>query len=362
MYKELAILLVVVGACAYLGRAYHMEGFTNPQCPERAVRDSKGMIQAGGKSFKSLEDYTSYMRDLYAQGARCMPPKVEEGTLANKSGTVPFGVFGGLGNATEPPEASNRQGATREVFNQSNEEGPSAKTPIKKLDDYEYTRVFKSESPERTGLSPESKNDMLAKYVLDWPKLPFNSADRATQENEFVAGRMETGFRDPVSGVFFKNLENPHLLSPAEEAAKMREQAILSQYQPTDVSKHIIDSDTAAVAKLVNEVYAEDPNWEPIVARTDENKWEVRELRPKSRKETWEDVQTVTLAAAEASQQIIPPPSLQISDRLADDPYFDKSGVGDRDNDRFWKYSDFNKWTPGLERMFAPTFSQEQWS
>jgi hypothetical protein len=50
------------------------------------------------------------------------------------------------------------------------------------------------------------------------------------------------------------------------------------------------------------------------------------------------------------------------SDRLADDPYFDKAGVTDTSNDRFWKYSDFNKWTPGLERMFAPTFSQEQWS
>lgn len=363
--KELVVLAVVVLlACAYLGRAYVNEGFMVPQCPDKAVRDSNGEIKAGEKSFKSLEDYTSYLRDLYAQGARCLPPKVEDGTLANRGGSIPFGVFGGLGNGVEPPDASARQGSTREVLNQTSDEyaSTSAKTPIKKLDDYEYTRVFKSESPQRTGLSPETKSEMLARHVLDWPKLPFNSQDRATREDEFVTGRMEGGFTDPASGVFFQNLHNPQIVSPAEEAAKLREQAILAQYQPTDISTHIIDSDTAAVAKLVHDEYANDPNWEPVVSRVDENKWEVRELRPKSKKEKWEDAQTITLAAAEASQQVVAPPSLQISDRLADDPYFDKSGVADKSNDRFWKYSDFNKWTPGLERMFAPTFSQEQWS
>jgi hypothetical protein len=398
--NEVVILSVVVlVACVYVGQAYVKEGFMVPQCPDRAVRTSEGMIQAGDRTFKSLEAYTSYLRDLYAQGARCMPPKVEDGTLANKSGTILPGILGGLGNGAEPPEASNRQGSTREVLNMPGQEMTSATTPIKKLDDYEYTRVFKTESPLRTGLTPETKNDMLSKYVLDWAKLPFNSEDRAAKEDEFVAGRMEGGFRDPASGVFFNNISNPHIVNPAEEAARLREQAILAQYQPTDVSTHIIDSDTAAVAKLVNDVYATDPNWEPVVARTDENKWEVRELRPKARKELWEDAQTlslagtegskqaaarpddtgrelrsktykeqledagtVSLATADGSQQVIAAPSLRISDRLADDPYFDKAGVTDTSNDRFWKYSDFNKWTPGLERMFAPTFSQEQWS
>jgi hypothetical protein len=361
--SEVVVLSVVVLlACVYVSHAYVKEGFTVPQCPDRAVRTSEGMIEAGDRTFKSLEDYTSYLRDLYAQGARCLPPLVEEGTLANKNGTILPGILGGLGNGAEPPEASNRQGSTREVLNMPGQEATSATTPIKKLDDYEYTRVFKTESPQRTGLSPESKSDMLSKYVLDWAKLPFNSQERATKEDEFVAGRMEGGFRDPASGVFFNNFENPHIVNPAEEAAKLREQTILAQYQPTDVSTHIIDSDTAAVAKLVNDVYANDPNWEPVVARTDENKWEVRELRPKARKEKWEDANTVFLATAEGSQQVAAAPSLQISDRLADDPYFDKAGVADKSNDRFWKYSDFNKWTPGLERMFAPTFSQEQWS
>ena len=47
--------------------------------------------------------------------------------------------------------------------------------------------------------------------------------------------------------------------------------------------------------------------------------------------------------------------------RLQDDPYFDKSGVVDKANDRFWNYKEFNKWTPGLERMFAPTVDTKDW-
>jgi hypothetical protein len=340
------------------------EGFADPVCPDRAIRDGDGTIRAGGKAFKNLEEYTSYLRDLYAQGAKCIPPRVENGPASRTQDVPPYTFMGGFGNNNESPEASQRQGATREVLNQSADEygSTSAKTPIKKLDDYEYTRVFKTESQLRNGLSPETKSDLLSKYVLDWAKLPFNSQARADKEDEFVSGRMESGFTDPASGVFFKNVENPLIVSPAEEAAKMREQALLAQYQPTDVSKHIIDSDTAAVAKLVHDEYAGDPNWEPVVARVDENKWEVKELRPKSRKEKWEDAQTISLAAAESSQQVLPAPSISIRDRLQEDPYFDKAGVTDKDNDRIWKYSDFNKWTPGLERMFAPTFSQEQWN
>jgi hypothetical protein len=58
---------------------------------------------------------------------------------------------------------------------------------------------------------------------------------------------------------------------------------------------------------------------------------------------------------------MMPPPTVNIDDRNRGDPYFDKSGVGDRDNDKVWQYKDFKKWTPGLERMFAPTMDTKEW-
>jgi hypothetical protein len=267
--------------------------------------------------------------------------------------------MGGLGNGQEPPAATRIQGAEREVLNfDSTSETTSAKTPINKLDDYEYTRVFQSEKAARMAAGPTPP---ITSHILDWAKLPFNSEERAAAEDSFITGRMEGGFRDPKSGVFFNLAESKEVLPPDVEAAKQREQRVLSSYQPTAISKHIVDSETEAVGKLVHDVYASDPAWEPVITKVDENKYEVTELRPKPRMEKYEDSQAISLATAEERGIAMPPPTLDIHDRLQDDPYFDKSGVGDRNNSRYWNYNDFKQWTPGLERMFAPTDSNREW-
>lgn len=359
-------IIVVVAICIVFGIHWLInrranEPFTDSsvngkECPTEAKRGPDGRIyvKPGNKSFGTLPDYVGYLRDLYAGGATCIPPKVQP----NRE-TV-SGILGGLGNGQEPPAATQMQGAERDVLNfDSTAETTSAKTPIHKLDDYEYTRVFQSEKQERMSAGPK---EPITSHILDWAKLPFNSEERAAQEDEFVAGRMEAGFREPKSGVFFNSMESKTVLPPDVEAAKLREQKILASYQPTAISKHIIDSETEAVGKLVHDMYASDSAWEPVVTKVDENRYEVTELRPKPRIESYEDDKTVSLATAEERGIAIPPPSLDIHDRLQDDPYFDKSGVGDRVNSRYWNYNDFKKWTPSLERMFAPTDSTREWS
>lgn len=333
------------------------EGFQQQlqQCPTEAKRgpDGRIYIKPGNQSFGTIPDYVGYLRDLYANGSTCIPPKVEPHRTP-----VP-GILGGLGNAAEPPVATQLQGAEREVLNyDSSSETTSAKTPIQKLDDYEYTRVFQSEKSERMAAGPTPS---ITSHILDWAKLPFNSEDRAQKEDEFITGRLENGFREPKSGVFFNTMEGNTINPPDVEAEKLREEKLLATYQPTSISNHVIDSETEAVAKLVHGMYASDPAWEPVVTKVDENKYEVTELRPKPRKEKYEDEQTLDLATAEERGIAMPPPTLDIHDRLADDPYFDKSGIGDRNNSRYWNYNDFKQWTPGLERMFAPTQSTSEW-
>jgi hypothetical protein len=350
-------LLIVYGVRYWLHRQTN-ESFTDLEkgkCPTEAQRGPDGRIhiKPGTRSFGTMADYVGFLRDLYAGGATCIPPKVKPYREPTP------GIFGGLGNGREPPSATKLQGAEREVLNfDSKEETTSAKTPINKLDDYEYTRVFQSETSDRMAAGPKPP---IASHILDWAKLPFNSEDRAAKEDEFITGRMEDGTREPKSGIFFNTMESSTVQPPDVEAAKLREQKILSMYQPTSISKHTIDSETEAVGKLVHDMYASDPAWEPVVTKVDENKYEVTELRPKARKEKYEDDQTVSLAVAEERGTAIPPPTLDIHDRLQDDPYFDKSGVGDRNNSRYWNYNDFKKWTPGLERMFAPTETNKEW-
>ncbi len=356
----LVVLVAIVAIALLMKRsAPTQEAFESIRCPTEAVRGPDGRIhiKPGNKVFQNMSDYVSYLKDMYGQGAQCVPPKVR-----THREPVP-GLFGGLGNGAEPPSAAKMLGTTRNVLDSdASVEETSVKTPIDKLDDYEFSRVFEVERGSRNALSTAVKNDLLEKRSLDWATLSFNSEARAKQEDEFIAGRMDNVWREPKSGVFFKDMEGQSTVPPDVEAAKLREQKILASYRPTDVSEHIIDNETQAVANLVNKMYKEDPNWEPVVSKTGENQWEVTELRPKVRKEKYEDAQTVTTAMAENGRgQTQPEPVMNIFDRLQDDPYFDKRGVVDKNNDRFWNYKDFNKWTPGLERMFAPTMDNKEW-
>ena len=356
------VLVVLCIAALYMHTPVN-ETFTNQEkktveCPISAVRtlDGKIEIQPGNKQFDTMKEYLEYLNTMYTNGSLCIPPKV---TAMREP--VP-GIIGGLGTNTESPASMNLEGTTREVLNfESEEQGTYARTPIDKLDDYEYTRVFENENSSRNSFSKLSENERISEHKLDWASLPFNSEVRAKEENEFVAGRMESGFRDPDTGVFFSNVDGKNVLPPDMDSAKEREQKILSNYQPTDITEHVQDDATKTVAEIVNAAYKQDPNWEPVVTKVSEYQWEVTELRPKERKEKYEEDASKDLALAQERGETLPPPSLSIDDRLRGDPYFDKSGVGDKDNGKFWKYNDFNKWTPGLERMFAPTLSTREW-
>lgn len=357
---KVGLLVVGVAIIFIMMRFKSREGFAaagGVTCPVSANRGPDGRIhvQPGDKSFATMQEYVSYLSDLYATGATCIPPKV----IPNREPVA--GLFGGGGNGAEPPQAAQMQGALRDITMDTAGETTSANTPIKKLDDYEYTRVFETERSARNDISPESKSKLMSDRLLDWASLPFNSEKRAGAEDEFISGVQESGFVEPKSGVFFNNVSGKPLDPPDVEAEKLREQKVLAAYRPTDISTHTIDSETEAVGKLVHTMYASDPNWEPVVTKVDENNYQVTELRPKARKEKFEEESTMKLSMAEEKGFAIPPPSIDITDRMRDDPYFDKNGLGDRDNNRFWNYNDFRKWTPGLERMFAPTSDIKEW-
>jgi hypothetical protein len=329
-------------------------------CPTAAVRGPDGRISVvpSGQTFYTMSDYITYLNGLYASGSQCIPPKVTDDR------EPVFGLIGGQGVGAGSPESYNLEGTTRDVLNTAaNDEQTSAKTPINKLDDYEYTRVFQTEDQYRNTLSKESKNELMEKYNLDWANLPFNSQDRAEKEDEFVAGRMSTYFKEPKSGAFFNTVDGKNVMPPDVEAENLREQKILSSYRPTDITEHVIDSETEQVANMVMKLYENDPNWVPVITKTDEGQYAVTEIVPKSRKERFEDAKTIGLAttAGFGDQPRDPKATIQISDQMRNDPFFDKSGVVDKDTNRIYNYNDFRKFTPELERMFAPTLDKKEW-
>jgi hypothetical protein len=357
----MVVIIAIAGSLYFWNtrdNSKNIETFTDvSECPKTATRTNDGniVIEPGHKQFSTLSDYVAYLSDLYSKGAKCIPPRV---ALSNEPTQ---GIIGGQGNGNNTPESANYQGTTRDVLDMKSNEETSAMTPIQKLDDYEYTRVNQSERGSVNALETNQKNQLLSSRILDWANLPFNSEHRAEKEEEFISGRMESDFKDPKTGVFFNTMAGKSLEPPDMNAADLREQKLLASYRPSNVNEHIIDSETDAVARLVHEEYGSDPNWEPVVTRVDENRWEVTELRPKPRKEHYEDAQTIDIATAEQKGMLHPQPNIEISDRLRNDPFFDKGGIADKDNNRFWNYNDFKKWTPDLERMFAPTADTKRW-
>jgi hypothetical protein len=343
-----ALIVILLFATQSRRTESFQDATANAVCPTSAERgpDGKIHVNPGNKTFNTLPEYVNYLSGLYTNGASCIPPVVK------KNSEPVAGILGGLGTGSDDG---------RTVFTSDlHTENASVNTPVNKLDDYEYTRVFQLEDQKRNTISVEEKSKFMNERITDWANLPFNSEERAKQEEEFIAGRMDAAYRDPKTGVLFETMEGQDLQPPDVEAARLREQQVLAAYRPTDVSKHIVDNETEAVARLVMASYAADKNWEPVVTKTGENRWEVTELRPKPQKERYADGTTANVAMMDSTKTRLPAPTIDFDDRIRDDPYFDKSAP-QSEQSKYWNYHDFKEWTPGLERMFAPTADNKAW-
>ncbi len=137
---------------------------------------------------------------------------------------------------------------------------------------------------------------------------------------------------------------------------EIKERSILNTYKPPQVEKPSEESELSSVGKLIKKLFAGDKEFIPVVEKVGPNKYEVNEYIPKNEKNN--ESSHTTLESAVADGLI---PNVQIFDSNRTDPYFYKTGVADKDNNAFWRYQDFQKWTPGLERMFAPTFDTKDW-
>ena len=334
------------------------EGFTSltknveNDCPLSALRTDDGriLVQPQNRYFDTMGDYVAWQSSLIAAGSMCTPPFVKgprEVSVTSDRDTGPN---------KRQIEQQNKSG---NVFTKQVEgEMTSAKTPINKLDDYEYSRIFQNENSPRGALSKTTINSLMAKNQWDWAKLPFNSEVRTKAENEFVAGREDIAFREPKTGVYFKAVEGFAVNPPDIGGLEQQEKAVLEPFKASK-SENLLKHDLEDVASLVKKMYADDPNWEPVIEKVNEHEYRVSELRPKLKKETYAGEEEQTIERAKGNGKIQAQVTVEGGNN---DPYFDKTGVIDYSNDRFWDYKDFKKWTPGLERMFAPTLDTTSWN
>lgn len=231
-------------------------------------------------------------------------------------------------------------------------DAPFVKKRLLDVDDYEYNLVFQQEGDRE--ISKALYNKLQSQYPLDWSVQPPSSA-------HFQAGlqQMKESFQgSPVSQMGenpYKEISGDALTPPDTSEAHMEERKILQLYKPakTDslTSYQLDDADA-----LIKRIY-DAKGLIPEVKKKDGNIYEVIGTRRKDEKIVYEDenppAQNAPVEQAGEARITVPATATDVAAGL--DPFFTPGSSTHIDR---W---DYTKFTPGLERMFAPTYPTVEW-
>lgn len=250
------------------------------------------------------------------------------------------------------PSASSPEPGTGRVLMEYTTLDPVAKGAIQKLDDYEYDLIYQNESDR--SLSLALKNKLMSQRPMDWAGLPPSSS-------QFQAGLRES-FQNATPTVpdepkVYAAVSGKNMVPPNTQSVEMEERKILQSYKaPTavDLSSYSPEEDPEELIKKVYDAKGMIPT---VVHKEGTNVYEVVGVRRKDEKVLYEDEEApASLApvqnAGEASIHVSP---TAYDTAAAKDPYYDTTT-----KTRIGKW-DYQAWTPGLERMFAPTNSTHAW-
>ena len=235
---------------------------------------------------------------------------------------------------------------------------PVAQGHIKKLDDFEYNMIYQNESDR--ALSTALRNKLMSQRPMDWAGLPPSS-------EQFQAGLRES-FENasptvPDNAKPYQTVNGDNMVPPDTETTEMEERKILQAYKPPstqELGSYSTDEDMDP-EELIEKLYAV-KGLVPTVAHKDgTNVYEVVGVRRKDEKVVYEDEEAPASlgpvrGAGEATIQV--PPTAYDTAAVVD-PFYDTSAPGGKTRMGKW---DYQSWTPGLERMFAPTNDTQNWS
>lgn len=236
---------------------------------------------------------------------------------------------------------------SREVLEREGDEQTYAKTPINKVDDYEFSRVFGYERAGRMEIPRQNFNIILNKRAFDWADKPMSSDERRQKyagltEGFTAAGELTSVDMDDVA---------------REAAARYGEHSKEKEERCNRLSR-----EDREVAAMVAKAYSNDPEYEPVVTKVGPHHWEVNELKPivpQMAKEDPDDNRVVNTAndAVDIGFEYRQKEAVN----HAIDPYFPDHNRVSEDKTPKKSSDPYNGYVPGLERMFGPTFDHVKW-
>ena len=225
---------------------------------------------------------------------------------------------------------------------------PYATDPIQTVDDYEYSMIFQNEGSRVAG--KRAISDAMSRYPMDWSAQPPSSQLFQEKLEGFVnavaadSAQVNTNEFNSISG----KSEQP----PDKDALEDAEKKLLATYNP-EHTKDLLHYNLKDTKKLVKKMYAK-KGLEAVIEKSNQgtNVFEIVETKELNPTIVWEDdpISEVNRNIIRGENRIEVP--LYASDTAAGlDPFFEP-----RQPTTMGKH-DYTKWTPGLERSFAPTYT-----
>jgi len=236
-------------------------------------------------------------------------------------------------------------------------EKPYRMDEINDVDDYEMSAIFQNQGSREA--SKKEISDAMTRYPLDWSAQGHGS--QYFQENQTKYLKQQQGIPQPES--YYKDM-NTQMLLPDSAALDEEERKILQTYKP-ESSKGLLQYSVDDVTGLLTKIY-DKKGLVPVIEKSQqgENIWEIVEVKEKNPTIVWEDGEQTQLDAQLSQQQqmmkkrgeeTIHVPHTVSDVAAGQDPFFSSNP-----STRIGK-TDYTTFTPGLERMFAPTYPVKSW-
>lgn len=288
------------------------------------------------------EPFDSKPEDTKPEDTKPEDTKPEEQMKKAKSVVAEF-----MGRDIEPdpqPDLNGSEGEMKFTFG----------NPIQSVDDYEYNYIFQNESDRE--LTEELRNKLISQYPMHFSVLPPSAP-------QFVSNTTE-GFQDASGNAYsssvdtqtrdnpYNAISNSSVAPPDTLTAEQQERSLLKPYAPKkagDLTTYNVE-DAMDVIKKIYDKKGEIPD----VKKRENNVYEIVGSRRKDEKIVYED--TDTDSPTVNANATIKVPSVVNDLSSSRDPFYEMKDRNTK-QDRW----DYRQWTPGLERMFAPTEPRANW-
>lgn len=229
---------------------------------------------------------------------------------------------------------------------------PYSTDPINSLDQYELDAVFENEGDRE--LKQQQINQMTRRYPLDWTNYPPNSSKFQSEQAKYIEGfssdSSAVDLNKPYEAIGIGNLTPPDTIATEKE-----EKRVLSTYAPKKAND-LVTYDVDDAQELIEKIY-KPKGLIPTVVRKEGNVFEVVSTRSAKNKIEYEDeLPDAPWSTREnVGESKIEIPAVATQSAAGRDPFYEPTTSTRSDR------SDYTKWTPGLERMYAPTYPTTDW-